>query len=99
MSGPSRLKLAILLLFAAIVALEPTLHNHSLIPTHGDDAASITAQQTVCAACAIGAGGVVLAPPAVAAPLTISYALAGLVILTASKRLALPLPSRAPPAV
>jgi len=99
MRRTSRLKLAILLLFAAVIAAEPTLHNHSLIPNHGDEGASLTAQQMVCAACAIGAGGVVLAPPPVAAPLTVSYTLVAFLVLAASKRLVLSLPSRAPPAV
>ena len=99
MRRSSRLKLAILLLFAAVIAAEPTLHNHSLIPNHGDEGASLTVQQTVCAACAIGAGGMVLAPPAVAAPLTVSYAVVAFLVLAVSKRLALPLPSRAPPTV
>ena len=99
MSGTPRLKLAIFLLLAVVLAVEPTFHNHSLIPGSGDEAASVTAQQTICAACAISAGGVTLSPPAVAAPLTVLYALVALVILSDPPRLALSLPSRAPPTV
>lgn len=97
MSSAPRLKLAIFLLLAVVLAVEPTFHNHSLFPGSGDDAASVTAQQTVCAACAIAAGGAVLALPAVAAPLTVLYALVAFVILADSPRLTLALPSRAPP--
>jgi len=99
MRGTPRLKLTIFLLLAVVLAVEPTFHNHSLIPGRGDDAASVTAQQTVCAACAIGAGGIVLTPPAVAAPVAVLYALVACLVLADSKAVALALPARAPPAV
>lgn len=96
----ARLKLAIVLLLAAIVAAEPTLHNHPLIPGQGGDSATMAPQQTICAACAISAGGISLDPPAVSAPTTtIAYSLAALTVLAADRRPAIPLPSRAPPAL
>ena len=99
MSSAPRLKLAIFLLLAVVLAVEPTFHNHSLIPGGGDEAASVTARQTVCAACAIGAGGITLPTPAVAAPVLVLYALIVFVVLSDSKRFQLALPSRAPPTV
>lgn len=89
----ARPKLAMLLLFAAILALEPALHQHSLIP----DGSSLASPQTICVACAINAGGMIAASAALAAPAWILLAFLLLAIETPAFRPALVLPARAPP--
>ena len=91
----ARLKLALLLLFAAVVALEPALHQHSLIP---NDASALAPPQTICVACAINAGGMIAATAALAAPAWIVLAFVAVVLATPVFRPVLLLPGRAPPA-
>jgi disulfide bond formation protein DsbB len=79
-----------LLLLAAILAVEPLLHEHPL--QQSPDA-------VVCAACAAGTGQVAVAPPAVAAPLAVTYRLVAVTVACPSFDAPLSLPSRAPPAL
>lgn len=94
-----RLKLAIPFLFAAIVAVEPVLHNHPLAPASaGGDTSALTSSQTVCAACAIGSDRILVVPPTFATPLLIAFGLVFLPRFEAGGGNPLILCSRAPPA-
>jgi hypothetical protein len=88
-----RLKLGILLAFAALLATEPVYHNHPLIP---DGNAAV---QSLCAVCASGADRVTLSAPAVTAPTFVVYALETRDVTLHARTLELALPSRAPPAM
>jgi hypothetical protein len=87
-----RLKLGILLAFAALLATEPVYHNHPLIP---DGNAAV---QTLCAVCASGADRVTLSAPSVSAPTFVVYSLEARNVTLHAQTLELSLPSRAPPA-
>lgn len=63
----TRLKLCLLIVFAAMIAAEPVIHNHPLVP----EAAS---SQSICAVCASGAARVSIGLPTVAAPDVVLYA-------------------------
>jgi len=87
-----RLKLGILLAFAALLATEPVYHNHPLIP---DGNAAV---QSLCAVCASGADRVTLSAPSVSAPSFVVYSLEARDVTLHARTLELSLPSRAPPA-
>ena len=93
----SRLRLALLFL-CALLTVELTLHNHSLIPGDGGSAA-LAAQQAACPACATTSGNLAPQAPRAEAPPTIAVA----VVIEAAPAPALgelpTLPSRAPPSV
>ena len=91
----ARPKLVLLLLFAAILSLEPALHQHSLIP---GDGSSLASPQTVCVACAINAGGMIAATAALAAPAWIVLAFVAFAVAAPAYRPLLLVPGRAPPA-
>ena len=88
-----RLKLGILLAFAALLATEPVYHNHPLIP---DGSAAL---QSLCAVCASGGDHVTLSAPAVTVPDFVVYSLEIRDVTLHAQTLELSLPSRAPPAV
>jgi len=90
-----RLKLILLVLFAAMLAVGPAFHNHSLIPAAGADLAHAT---NFCAAC-VGATARIASPaPAIAIPLVVSVAIAPSPVAAISADARGPVPSRAPPA-
>jgi hypothetical protein len=88
----TRFKLGLLLALAALIASEPIIHNHPLIP---DGNAAV---QMLCAVCASGADRVTMSAPEVAAPTVIAYALEPRDVTFAAPLHASSLSSRAPPA-
>lgn len=94
--GMMRLKWILLLVLVAAFAVEPTLHNHPLIPAAGDSAVSSLA--TSCPACTVSDARFALAAPTVDAPRTVAYTLVAVAESVPSKQAALPRASRAPPA-
>ena len=90
-----RVKLVLLVLFAAIVAVGPTLHNHSLIPAPGPD---VSHPPNFCAACVAGTARIASPAPAITAPVVVMFATptVHVPVLTADARG--PVPARAPPA-
>jgi hypothetical protein len=90
-----RVKLILLVLLAAMLAVGPAFHNHSLIPAAGADVAHAT---NFCAAC-VGATARITSPaPAVAIPIVVSIATAPSTVAVPSADASGPVPSRAPPA-
>jgi hypothetical protein len=95
--GMLRLKLTLLVLFTVALSVEPILHNHSLIPQHGETAVSALAAG--CPACTLAAARMSLRAPAVHAPTAVVYALIALPESAPAKPVRIPLASRAPPTV
>jgi hypothetical protein len=89
----SRTRVVLLLVFAALFALEPVLHTHPL--TFRDGATTAPAP---CAACASQTARVAPPAPAVAAPQTVAYTLTVRSGAPTPVAAPLTLPSRAPPA-
>ena len=86
-------KLILLVLLAAMLAVGPAFHNHSLIPAAGQD----LSHATVCAAC-VGATARITSPaPAIAIPVVVTIAFAPLPTAVVSADASGPVPSRAPP--
>jgi len=89
----TRLRIGLLLAFAALLATEPVYHNHPLIPD-GNAAA-----QSLCAVCASGADRITLSAPTVAAaPTFVVYSLEARSFTIHARPIAISLSSRAPPA-
>ena len=93
-----RLKVILLLVFAVVLSIEPTLHNHPLIPAPGGDAAATSASAT-CTACLFGTIGLTRATALPSAPDHVAYAVAVAPILVPAAPFALSSPSRGPPSV
>jgi hypothetical protein len=92
-----RLRLLLLLALVAIAAVEPVLHNHSLIP--GQSASdSLKSASGYCPACNLGTAGHLAAAPVVAAPLAAPLLTVALVAPVTDDGVSLHLRSRAPPA-
>lgn len=89
-----RVRFSLVLLFAAIIAVSPAFHNHSLIPAAGPDVSHAT---SVCAACVAGSARIVSPAPAVAEPVIVTAAIAPARVVTVSADARGPVPSRAPP--
>jgi hypothetical protein len=92
--GMVRLKLILLVVLTMAFAVEPTLHNHPLIPTAGDAAVSPLSS---CPACTVSTARFALAAPTLEAPTTVAYTLAVTAESAPAKPSALPRASRAPP--
>ena len=88
-----RVKLTLLFLLAAAIAVTPALHNHSLIPALGSD----VAHPNVCAVCVAASARVVTPPPAIAAPVVVTLAPLAPAPIAHSADASGPVPSRAPP--
>ena len=89
-----RVKFTLLLLFAAIIAVSPAFHNHSLIPAAGPDVSHAT---SFCAACVAGSARISSPAPAVAEPVVVTAAFAPPHVVAVSTDARGPVPSRAPP--
>jgi hypothetical protein len=89
-----RLQLLILAV-ALILAIEPVVHSHPL--WENSDARS-AATSSACAVCAAGTTQLPTVAPSIAAPIVVVTVLAVQTVWHASASIALPLPSRAPPA-
>ncbi len=90
-------RVAILLFVAAFLAVEPVVHSHPLLPGGTGDAGTIT-NPNICAICAVGADRVVIATPAVAAPVLVVECLFAAPSHIISAEAPVSLASRAPPA-
>ena len=90
-----RIRIVLLLVFAALFALEPVLHTHPLTFADGGGLASSPAP---CAACASQTVRITPPLPALAAPQTIAYTLVASVIGHIAGSAPSSTPSRAPPA-
>lgn len=88
-----RLKLVLILLVAAIVAAEPVVHTHPLVPS--PDANGI-GTPNICAACATAQQVAVSVPPVVAPAVIIERLVAAAVVIVSFEAPRL-LSSRAPP--
>jgi hypothetical protein len=86
-----RLKLAILIALAAVIAAEPVIHNHPLVP-------ETAASQSLCAVCASGAARITIGAPAVVAPSIVLYAVEPLPAAAPAEAPAHRSESRGPPA-
>ncbi len=83
-----------ILVFAALLAAEPLLHNHPLRPI-GDRATS----GATCAVCAAGGGRLPIIAAAVAAPRAIIFTIVVAPVTMVAIPVTLSLTSRAPPAL
>ena len=81
------------LVFAALLAVEPVLHRHSL-----QAMARGAAAESTCAICVAGTARLPVAVASLAAPQTIAYTMVVPRVYIVSVDAPLPLPSRAPPA-
>jgi hypothetical protein len=68
MSRMLRLKLSLLIVLAAVIAAEPVIHSHPLVPDNA-------AVQSLCAVCASGPARLSIGAPTVAAPTVVLYAI------------------------
>jgi hypothetical protein len=91
---PRRLSI-LLIAVAALLAVEPLLHQHPITGRSTDAAATSSA---TCVVCAAGVSRLADAAPAVVAPVRIVYASFATVTTSLRIGVALTLPSRAPPA-
>lgn len=96
MPGMVRLKLILLVVLTMAFAVEPTLHNHPLIPAAGDSA--VAPLSASCPACTVSSARFALAAPSVEAPRTVAYTLVAAAESAPARSSALPRASRAPPA-
>jgi hypothetical protein len=80
----------LVLVIAALTAVEPLLHHH---PLQQDSIPS------ACAICATGVGRLPAMMPALAAPQIVVYTLASAAVVMPGDAIEIALPSRAPPAV
>jgi len=87
-----RFKLGLLIALLALIAAEPLIHNHPLIPE------GTAPSQSLCAVCASGPARVTLSTPTVAAPTVVVWSLDVCDTTFVERSAALPLASRAPPA-
>ena len=90
-------RLALLLIMAAFLAVEPVVHSHPLIPGNGSAGDAIT-NPNLCAICAVGTNQIVVAAPAVLAPAVAIERLAAAPMQIVSLDGGVALASRAPPA-
>lgn len=90
-----RVKFISLLLFVAIIAIGPALHNHSLIPTSTPDVSHAT---NFCAACVAATARITSRGPATATLVVIALATPAATTTVVSADATGPVPSRAPPA-
>jgi hypothetical protein len=91
-----RWKLGLFLFLIAVLAVEPTLHNHSLFPSADG---GVNASGSICVVCAVGANQVLSVAPAVHAPQSVAYDAPTLLATFVSSAAPLQLASRAPPLV
>jgi hypothetical protein len=91
-----RVKLVFVLLFTAIVAVEPTLHHHSLIPRAGRNSWHAP---NFCAACVAGSARIVSPAPVIAVPVVVAFTAAPEQPVARWADAFHLVPSRAPPAV
>lgn len=89
-----RVKVVFLLLFAAMIAVGPAFHNHSLIPAANPDVSHST---SFCAACVAGNAQIVSPAPTVRKPVVVTDAFAPAHVTIVSADARGPVPSRAPP--
>jgi hypothetical protein len=89
-----RARLISLLLFAAIIAVGPAFHNHSLIPTATPD---VSHAQNFCAACVAATARITSPGPAIATPVVVALASPLPPAIVVSAEASGPIPSRAPP--
>jgi hypothetical protein len=93
-----RLMPVVLLLAAAILALQPVIHHHPLAPPAASERGTFSIATTIpCSICAIGADRVVVSAPAAVAPLVVVFVLVTIVTTAVSRDALIALPSRAPP--
>jgi hypothetical protein len=88
----------LVLLLAAILAVEPAVHTHPI--TSGTAEGDCVSAQTLirCSLCATATTRVLFAPPELIAPVAISVAPVTLIARVAPQTVVIPLPARAPPA-
>ena len=86
-----RTRVALLLVFAALFALGPVLHNHPL-------SSDLSGSAAPCTACVSQIARVAPPPPAVVAPVVVVYTIVAQTASMPSAAAPLILPSRAPPA-
>ncbi|MEA2569017.1 MAG: hypothetical protein QOI24_1018 [Acidobacteriota bacterium] len=94
-SNVPRIKIVLLLVFAALFALEPVLHTH---PLTFADAGGLASSPAPCAACASQTVRITPPAPALAAPQTVAYTLTACIIGATAVSAPSSTPSRAPPA-
>jgi hypothetical protein len=82
-----------MLVFAALLAAEPLLHNHPL----GQIQDGSSSSAATCAICATGVGRLPIIASAVTAPRLVVYSLSVAPVSVIAVAFALPLASRAPP--
>ena len=85
----------LLIAIAALLAVEPLLHQH---PLFGRSPDSGPASSATCVVCAAGVSHLTQRAPEVAAPVRVAYVAFTAVCATLQSGIALTLPARAPPA-
>jgi hypothetical protein len=94
MTSRSRLGILVLCLAALLVAAEPAVHHHQLLPGSADGVST----SLLCSICVTGASHATLTTVASVAPLVAGETLLALLVTAVSHETPLALPSRAPPA-
>lgn len=90
-------RVTVLLLFAALFAVEPVVHSHPLLAGHGAPNDEITTAN-LCAICAVGTHSIVVDASPVFAPTVVVELLTAVPLLPHSTDTRIALAARAPPA-
>jgi hypothetical protein len=90
-----RTKFVFLVLIAAVLAVVPAFHNHSLIPTGSAD----LSHPTICAACVAATARITNPGATISVPLVVELKFVSVTLPAVSADASGPVPSRAPPAV
>ena len=88
-----RVQLGLVLVLAAILAVEPPLHQHSLIPGADSDGG----RSQLCALCVAGPARIVSLAPSIAIPIAVAFVPVEVRPIAPSIDARGPVPSRAPP--
>jgi len=89
-------KVILLLVFAAVIAVGPAFHHHPLIPKPTPDMAHAT---NFCAACVAATARITTPGPAISTPVVVALVIAPIPQAATSADAPGPVPSRAPPLV
>lgn len=90
-------RIVILLLLAAVIAAEPVVHTHPLVPQRATEANALNTPN-VCGVCAVGVDSIAVDGGAVVPPRVVVEHLVAAVAASFCSEAPLHTPSRAPPA-
>ena len=91
------LRVGVLLVFALLLAIEPIIHNHPLIP-EGGESGNFASSSNLCIACVVGTDRTLLAVIAAIVPQLVAIAFVFAMGVVVVERATVARASRAPPA-